>query len=138
MRFLWILCIFVATASWADTVVPTRTIRPHTVLTQADVILRSGGQPQGFDRISDVVGLESRVVLYPGRPIAKDSVGPPAIVDRNQIVRVSFSSDKLMITTEGRVLERGGVGDLVRVMNLTSRTTLFGRVRSDGSIAVDP
>ena len=38
--------------------------------------------------------------------------------------------------TEGRAPDRGGVGEAVRVMNLTSRQIVSGTVAPDGSIKV--
>lgn len=138
MRALFIICSFAACPLWADSVVPTRTIRVNTIIAESDVIVRSGAQSAGFARIADVVGQEARVVLYPGRPIGVDDIGPPAIVTRNQVVRVSFTSSGLQIVTEGRALERGAVGDLVRVMNLSSRATVFGQILENGTIKVSP
>ncbi len=138
MRFLLTLLVLVAGQATADSVVPTRTIRANVVIQEGDVMLRAGSQGSGFNRLADVVGQEARVVLYPGRPIRIDDVGPPAVVQRNQVVRLSFTSNGLKISTEGRVLERGGIGDLVRVMNMSSRATLFGKVRADGTIDVSP
>ena len=130
--------IFLLSAGFAiaDTVTPTRTLRPGTLITAADLTLRDGVQPGVFDRVTDVVGQEARVALYAGRPIPFDAIGAPAIVNRNQIVPLYFNTNGLSITTEGRALERGGAGDRVRVMNLTSRATLFGYVQEDGSIKV--
>ncbi len=138
MRFLLAVLIFVAGPLWSDSVVPTRTIRANAIIGEGDVIIRSGAQSAGFARVADVVGQEARVALYPGRPIGIDDIGPPAVVTRNQLVRVSFQSAGVHIVTEGRALERGAVGDLVRVMNLTSRATVFGQILADGSIQVTP
>lgn len=138
MRLLSIFLLCCAHPVIADSVVPTRTIRANAIIAETDVILRGGVQSAGFARTADVVGQEARVVLYPGRPIGVDDIGPPAIVTRNQVVRVSFQSSGLQIMTEGRALERGAVGDLVRVMNLSSRATLFGKILADGSIRVSP
>lgn len=120
----------------ADTVTPTRTLRPGTVITAADVTLRTGTQQGMFDRVSDVVGQEARIALYAGRPIPFDAIGAPAIVNRNQIVQLFYNTGGLSISTEGRALERGGVGDRLRIMNLSSRATLFGYVQEDGSVKV--
>lgn len=120
----------------ADTVVASRSIRANAIITETDVALSAEKMPNGFARIGDVVGQEARVVLYAGRPILLDDIGPPAIVTRNQIVRVRFRGVGLNITTEGRALERGAVGDRVRIMNLTSRATVFGQVQEDGSVQV--
>ncbi|WP_366523030.1 flagellar basal body P-ring formation chaperone FlgA [uncultured Tateyamaria sp.] len=132
------LLLLLLSSGWvlADTVTPTRTLRPGTLITAADLAVRDGVQPGVFDRMSDVVGQEARVALYAGRPIPFDAIGAPAIVNRNQIVPLFFNTGGLSITTEGRALERGGAGDRVRVMNLNSRATLFGFVQEDGSIKV--
>ncbi|APX13285.1 flagella basal body P-ring formation protein FlgA [Tateyamaria omphalii] len=135
MRWIGILCLTASVAS-ADMVTPTRTLRPGTVITSADLALLDVVQPGVFDRLLDVVGQEARIALYAGRPIPFDAIGPPAIINRNQIVPLFFNTSGLSITTEGRALERGGIGDRVRVMNLSSRATLFGFVQEDGSIKV--
>ncbi|KIN65925.1 Flagella basal body P-ring formation protein FlgA [Sulfitobacter noctilucae] len=131
-----LLCLCCAMPAWADTVVPTRTIRAEAIILETDVTLVENNQTAGYVRLPDVVGQEARVVLYPGRPIGIDDIGPPAIVTRNQLVRVVFQAHGLEILTEGRALERGAAGDRVRIMNLSSRTTLFGQVEPDGSIQV--
>lgn len=135
---IWRIALFLMMAlpAAADSVVASRSIRAHAIITETDVVLSAAELPNGFARINDVIGQEARVVLYAGRPILVDDVGPPALVTRNQIVRVRFEGAGLSITTEGRALERGAIGDRVRIMNLDSRATLFGQVQQDGSIKV--
>ena len=133
----WFLVfMLVAQVVAADVVTPTRTLRPGTLITLQDLTIRDGQQVGAFDRITDVAGQEARVALYAGRPIPFEAVGPPAIVNRNQIVPLSYQASGLRITTEGRAMERGGVGDRIRIMNLQSRATLFGLVQADGTIKV--
>ncbi|SDF09085.1 flagellar basal body P-ring formation chaperone FlgA [Sulfitobacter delicatus] len=133
-RFLFSLILAMPAA--AETVTATRTIRANAIITETDVTLFNAAVPNGYQRIVDVVGQEARVVLYPGRPILVDDIGPPALVTRNQIVQVHFRANGVEITTEGRALERGAIGDRLRLMNLSSRATLFGQVQGDGSILV--
>lgn len=120
----------------ADVVVPSRTIRANAIISETDVTLASTEIPNGYARLSDVIGQESRIVLYAGRPILLDDIGPPAIVTRNQIVEVRYTASGLSISAEGRALERGAIGDRIRVMNLASRMTIFGQIHEDGSIRV--
>lgn len=129
------LLLLVGAPALAESVVPLRTIRANAVILNTDVGL-SKAVSNGFARLEDVIGQEARVVLYPGRPILAGDIGPPALITRNQIVRLHFEGGGLRITTEGRALERGAVGDRVRIMNLASRTTLFGQVQDDGTIRV--
>ena len=120
----------------ADFLVPVRTIRPNTLLTADDFIPKSGSMLGVVEDLNEVVGQEARVALYAGRPVRRADVGPPPLVDRNVLVRLVFASGGLAIVTEGRSLGRGAEGDIIRVMNLASRTTLFGEVQSDGSVKV--
>lgn len=134
---LWrLFLILLALPASADTVVPARTIRANAIITETDVTLVTSAKPHGYGRLSDVVGQEARVVLYPGWPILADDIGPPAIITRNQVVRVRFFGSGLSIVTEGRALERGAIGDRIRIMNLSSRATLFGQVQEDGTVQV--
>ena len=79
---------------------------------------------------------EASDALDPGRPIRPADVGPPAIVDRNDLVTLVFDHVALSITAEGRALGRGAAGERIRVMNLASRTTVTGVIRPDGQIEV--
>lgn len=121
---------------FAEVVVPAKTIRANATITASDVTLKPIQNENAYTLLADVVGQEARTTLYAGRPILFDDIGPPAIVSRNQIVLLSYRSSGLKILTEGRALQRGGVGDRVRIMNLDSRATLFGQVQADGSVRV--
>ncbi len=120
----------------ADTLVAARTIRSQTLLSAADVVVVRNDLPGKLSRPEDIEGLEARVVLYEGRAISVSDVGPPAIIDRNQIVTLVFSKGSLSIATEARALGRGGVGDAIRVMNLASKKSVTGIVGLDGSVLV--
>jgi len=132
---LALLLSVIAAASSAETIVATKTIRANTILTTQDVAINRN-LSGGLRDPADVVGMETKVVLYVGRPIRAEDIGPPALVNRNQIVPLVFRSSGLSISTAGRALDRGAVGDMIRVMNMSSRSTLFGTVLPDGSIDV--
>jgi flagella basal body P-ring formation protein FlgA len=121
---------------FADTVVPARTIRPNQIIAEMDVVFAAGDLATGYARLSDVIGQEARVALYAGRPILMGDIGPPAIISRNQIVGLRYSANGINISTEGRALERGAVGDRIRVMNIGSRATIFGQILGNGTIQI--
>ena len=130
------LCAITAIPAWSDTVVAARTIRPQTILTLTDMAIKPGDAPGGIQDPAELVGLETRVALYAGRAIRASDVGPPAMIERNQIVPLVFQRNGISITTEGRALDRAGPGEFVRIMNLSSRNTVSGRVMPDGRVAV--
>jgi flagella basal body P-ring formation protein FlgA len=106
MRWLWIIPFFCALPVHADVLVAARTLRAQSI------------------------------TIYAGRPVRPGDVGPPAIVERNQIVPLVFQSSILRIETEARALARAGEGERIRVLNLTSRAPVTGRVQPDGTILV--
>jgi flagellar basal body P-ring formation protein FlgA len=120
----------------AQTVVATRVLRAQTVIAGDDVTLDEAPTPGALAALEQAVGREARVTLYPGRPIRPDQLGTPAVVERNQIVRMIYTEGPLNIMAEGRALDRAGPGELVRVMNLSSRQVVTGLVRGSGMIEV--
>lgn len=134
----WLILLLIPGMAQADVVMATRTIRANTVLMPADVALAPATIPGALEEVETAIGMEARVTLYAGRPVHPGDLGPPAIVDRNQLVPLAYRAGGLDILTEGRALGRGGVGDVIRVMNLASRTTVTGRIGSDGMVQVGP
>lgn len=132
------LLILATQPAYAGSVVAVRAIRAQTVVTAADLELADKDTPGALTDIAAAAGLEAKVTLYPGRPILPAQLGPPALVERNQQVRMTFKDGPLAISTEGRTLDRGGRGEQVRVMNLSSRQIVSGEVAADGSIEVTP
>jgi len=139
MRHVLLLALIFAmgpAAALAETLVATRTIRPQQIIMPEDVAVSDAQIGGMFTDPAEVVGQEARVALFAGRPIGPSDIGPPALVDRNQIVILAYRKGPVTIVTEGRALGRGGVGDRIRVMNLGSRATVSGYVTEDGSVRV--
>lgn len=137
MRFLafFLLCMVLGQA-WADSYVPTRVIRAREILTAGDITRTEAEVPGAVQSVSDLIGQEAKKALYPGRSIHPSDIGPPAMVDRNDIVILLYQSGGLQIATDGRALGRASVGETLKVMNLASRSSVWGRVRADGQVEV--
>ena len=106
-------------AAFADEPVAARNIRIGTILSASDVVA-----PQSEDGLRDAasfIGLEAARPIYKGEALSRDSLRAPTAVARNAVVTMEFEKGALIISTEGRALEPGAVGDRVRVMNLGSR-----------------
>ncbi|MCV2878865.1 flagellar basal body P-ring formation chaperone FlgA [Sedimentimonas flavescens] len=136
MRWLLFMLALMPGGALAETLIATRTLRAQTVLTPADLALEPGTLPGALTAPEEAIGLETRVAIYAGRPLHPEELGPPAIVERNQIVPLTYRQGGLLIQTEGRALDRAGVGDTIRVMNVGSRSTVFARIAADGTAIV--
>lgn len=135
-KFLLPLVLLLPGLAFAETVVAKRTVRSHSTLLAEDFLVRDEDTPGAIEKINDIVGLESRKVLYQGRPVFISDVGPAAIIERNQIITLVYASGGLTILAEARSLERAGIGDVIRVMNIGSRKTVNGVVGPDGTVNV--
>ena len=120
----------------ADIVVPLRTIRAKEIIRAEDLGLDPADVRGALVSPMQLIGQEARVALYPGRPVRAGDVGPPALVERNDIVSLVFAQGGLRILAEGRALGRGAAGDMMRALNLSSRNTVTGQIQPDGSIEV--
>lgn len=129
------LLLWAATAGNAD-IVAKRTIRAQAILTEDDLAIRAGANSDAGAELSEFVGMETREVLYAGRPISRNQLGKPAIVQRNEIVQMIYLTGSVQIVTEGRALGRAALGETIRVMNLASRTTVSAQVDGPARVRV--
>jgi flagella basal body P-ring formation protein FlgA len=132
MKSLAILVLLACPAA-ADTLLAARTIPAQSIITADDLIASQQVIPGSVTDPASIIGMEARVALYAGRPIRQGDVGFPAVVERNQIIILTFQRNGLAISTDGRALDRGGPGELIRVMNLASRATVTARIGFDGT-----
>lgn len=122
--------------TFAESVVATRTIRAQAVIAPDDLTVVAADLPGALNSPDQALGLEARVAIYAGKPVRPSDLGPAALIERNQLVSLIFLSGGLAISTEGRALARGSEGEVIRIMNLGSRTTVSGRIGPDGAVYV--
>ena len=109
--------------------VTSRPLRVGSILTERDVH-RAKGEAKGIylTDLSDVVGKQTRIALYKGRPLRPEDLGSPTVVRRNQIVTITFQRGGLSLRAEGRALDKGALGERIRVLNIDSRRTVFATI----------
>ena len=137
MRFL-VLAALLPTTAMADSVVATRTIKAQTILAAADLAIVPADITGALTATDTAVGLEAKVTLYAGHAVHEADLMSPTLIQRNQVVPIIYQVAGLTIRTDGRALERGGAGAVIKVMNLSSHLTLEGAVAPDGSVRVGP
>ena len=121
----------------ADTVVAVRTIPAQTVISADDVTISGEVTGEALRQVQSIIGMETRVALFAGRPIRTNDISQPAVVERNQIIPLLFERAGLVISTDGRALGRAVPGDIIRVMNIGSRMTVSARIGQDGTAYVE-
>ena len=133
---LALLLTLVAGPIGADTLIASRTIPARSIIGPEDILVCDIDVLGALETSALAIGQEARVALYAGRPIRAADVGAPAVVERNQIITLIYRHGVIVISTEGRALDRAGPGDLIRVMNISSRTTVSAQVDATGTAFV--
>lgn len=131
-----LFAILLAPPALPGTLVASRSIRAQEVLVAADLLVAPGLKPGALRTPEEAIGLEARINIYAGRPIRAEDLSAPAILERNQPVRLVYTRGRLRLETEGRAMDRAGVGESVRVMNLESRAMIVGLVTAAGTVEV--
>ena len=80
------------------------------------------------------ITISARITIHEGRPLQASLLQAPKLIARNQMHPLVFQRGTLRIVTTARTLSDGAAGDVIRVMNLESRTTISAVVQPDGSL----
>lgn len=123
-----------------NVVVARRAINQGATIRQQDVQVI----PTSFTRLdklgiaepAQVVGQRARRFLRPGSTIDPAHLEAVPLVTRNQLVTVTTEVGSIAITTSGKAMETGGLGDVIRVHSVENRKLEYeaaivgpGRVR---------
>lgn len=131
-----VILLMLSQSALAESLVATRTIRANTVINAEDLTLVSAELPGALGDPVLAIGQEARKSIYAGKPVRIEDIGPPTLVQRNQMVQLVYLTGALSISTEGRALDRGSEGEVLRVLNLESKNMVSGRVGPDGAVYV--
>lgn len=136
---MWRILLFVLPIpALADSLVASRMIRAHTMLSAEVLTQVETDFPGAVSEMAEIEGMETSVAVFPGRPILAKDLSLAAVIERNQIVVLRYVNSGLDISTEGRALMRGAIGETIEVMNLNSRTKVTGQIGPNGVVTVGP
>jgi flagella basal body P-ring formation protein FlgA len=85
---------------------------------------------------SVMVGMTARRNVQPGMPILASDVKRPSLIAKGQMVMMVVEENGMQLTAQGRALDAGGEGDVVRVTNLQSRAVVEGTVTRSGQVVI--
>jgi len=89
-----------------------------------------------IDKVNELVGQSPRRPLRIGEPILSSDVGRPEIISKNGLVTMIAQGPGLTITTTGRALEAGSIGDVIQVMNVQSKKKVQATVIGPDQVQV--
>ncbi len=73
-----------------------------------------------------IAGATPRRIAVSGKPIAFNDIQPPQMVGRGETVTLLFKNGPMLVSTKGKSMQNGTMGELVRVTNVSSSKSLAG------------
>lgn len=87
---------------------------------------------------ADIIGLTPRRVINAGKPIRDMDIQSPVLVKRGDHVSIVLTTTELVLSAQGRSLQNGAKGDLIKVVNVNSNKSIDAIVSGDREVSVLP
>lgn len=85
-----------------------------------------------------LVGMTPRRPIRAQEMIRSTDLQTPVMLTKNSLVTIRLVTDRMQLTVQGRALEDGAEGDVVRVMNTKSNSVVNAVVLDGGTVMVVP
>jgi len=102
------------------------TVRLHADRISPDMLLQA----------SDLVGKAARHQLRPGDPVRQSDVEVPLVIHRGSLVTILLETPSLRLSAEGKALDDGSMGTVIRVANTKSSRVIDAVVAGPGTVTV--
>jgi flagellar basal body P-ring formation protein FlgA len=117
-----------------------KAINPGEIIRKDDIEMVYRREDQiGRDIVADAAHLIGRTPLYrlrSGDPVRENDVRQPTLVKRNSQVLIRLEWGAMTLTAQGKALDEGSRGDMIRVENLQSNKTIEATVTGPDLVIV--
>ncbi len=86
----------------------------------------------------DLTGLTPRRMLEAGKPVRGNELERPQLVTRGDTITITYHSGPMVLTAQGKAMQSGAKGDMIRVVNASSNQTIDAFVEDQYVVAVMP
>lgn len=83
-----------------------------------------------------LIGMSPRRGIAALKPIASSDVASPVVVKKGEIVTMVLQNSEMTLTTQGKALENGAVGETVRIVNPSSGQSVEGVVTAVKTVSI--
>lgn len=112
---------------------------PDTIIAEDDIVWTKLPVERAGDALRQakaVIGMAMRRQMPEQSLLRATDVMPPRVVLRGQIVTMRVKQPNLELTAQGRALQDGAVGDVVRITNTQSNRVIEAKVTAPGLVEI--
>jgi len=118
----------------------TRRIAANDVVKPGDIrFIEVRGDSLPSDTITDadaLVGMSPRRYVTDGVPVHAGDFRAPIVVTKNTLVTMVLQTPSMLLTAQGRAVEEGAMGEVIKVMNTHSKMTVDAVVEGASRVRV--
>ena len=115
-----------------------RSMTKGEVISAADLMMISITPQQNtgiFIKPDDLIGRRVKTAIHANKPIYSHQLAPFYMVEQKKPVTIAFSHQGIYVEMNGVSLENGQFGEVIKVENLSSGKTVFGKVIGNRKIS---
>jgi flagella basal body P-ring formation protein FlgA len=123
-----------------QTLTYARNIQAGDILGAADLVWSDDaiGSSDGLGDPDAAIGKAARRALRAGAAVSAHDLLSARLVKRDDLVAVSFDSEGVTLTLEGKAMGDGAAGETIRVLNPSSKLVIEAVVSGPGQAQVGP
>lgn len=93
-------------------------------------------QNDTLSNIEDVIGKAPKRGIREGHTFRSSSIREPLLVEKGSLVTIVLQSRQMYLTAQGKAMQSGSDGDVIRITNTQSNKTIEAEVVGSGRVAV--
>jgi flagella basal body P-ring formation protein FlgA len=126
---------------YADVVVTRQYLKKHHEIREADLQVLSRNlsllPPDVVTEVKEVLGKRATLSINSNETLRKSMVEEPPLIKKGDRVLLLVESPLFRITAMGESKEEGRRGERVKLLNLSSKREVYGRVLDSKTVAID-
>lgn len=87
-------------------------------------------------KLEDILGKVLKKDVVAGTVITSALLNDPVLIQKGEMVNIIAENRRLLVQAKGKALEKGKMGDSIRVKNTSSDREIFGKVVGDNTVIV--
>ena len=136
----WSVYVMASVKSEVQVVITTRAMARGEVLLPEDIsektVLRAPAIQPLLRQTEEALGNALKRSIGEGVELSAAMLKKPTIIRSGEHTLIMAEAGGLQVRVTGKALQHGVVGEIIRVLNLSSKKTVRGRVEADGTITV--
>lgn len=86
---------------------------------------------------NELIGMAAKRLIRAGEPVRTNQIQRPQLVTKGSIVTIFLKIANMNLTAQGRAMENGSKGDVIRIVNSQSKKVVEAKVTGANSVRVN-